>query len=326
MDPSLFIELTFQSVAFLLIVGFIGGLVSGFIGSGGAFVLTPGMMSLGVPGVVAVASNSEHGLEQLGLGVTRRQADGTPDSRRFADGIEAQGLVVDEHGVLVRGDELPEMPRPQECRHEEPLLQRSCTVDESPVFRRKRCVVSKDRPLDPRPLEHAPAANAVDHAEGMAVESDDVIGGDRGGRPSDILDPRLFGHEVIAVLGRKGATGHLGEVRGGQRREEPPGRVAVGIAEKPGNRHVGHGRADLVVMDEAAAVEDGLHVDPGAGMGLRGERLEEVAGVGVAGDEGAEPGGAAARVPDEVREPTPWGGALRRHHRVHRGRQGESSG
>ena len=52
-----FIDLNLAYIAFLVIVGFIGGLVSGFIGSGGAFVLTPGMMSLGVPGTVAVASN-----------------------------------------------------------------------------------------------------------------------------------------------------------------------------------------------------------------------------------------------------------------------------
>ena len=55
-----FIDLNFLSVFFLFVVGFIGGLVSGFIGSGGAFVLTPGMMSLGVPGTVAVASNMCH--------------------------------------------------------------------------------------------------------------------------------------------------------------------------------------------------------------------------------------------------------------------------
>jgi len=52
-----FIDLNTMNILFLFIVGFIGGLVSGFIGSGGAFVLTPGMMSLGVVGTVAVASN-----------------------------------------------------------------------------------------------------------------------------------------------------------------------------------------------------------------------------------------------------------------------------
>ena len=30
-----------MNIIFLFVVGFIGGLVSGFIGSGGAFVLTP---------------------------------------------------------------------------------------------------------------------------------------------------------------------------------------------------------------------------------------------------------------------------------------------
>ena len=39
-----FIDLNTMNILFLVIVGFIGGLVSGFIGSGGAFVLTPGMM------------------------------------------------------------------------------------------------------------------------------------------------------------------------------------------------------------------------------------------------------------------------------------------
>ena len=55
-----FIDLTMANVVGLLLMGFVGGLVSGFIGSGGAFVLTPSMMSIGVPGVVAVASNICH--------------------------------------------------------------------------------------------------------------------------------------------------------------------------------------------------------------------------------------------------------------------------
>ncbi|HCU53210.1 MAG TPA: sulfite exporter TauE/SafE family protein, partial [Gammaproteobacteria bacterium] len=41
-----FIDLNALDVTYLLVVGFIGGLVSGFIGSGGAFVLTPAMMSM----------------------------------------------------------------------------------------------------------------------------------------------------------------------------------------------------------------------------------------------------------------------------------------
>jgi len=44
---SNFINLDAVTIIYLFIVGFVGGLVSGFIGSGGAFVLTPAMMSLG---------------------------------------------------------------------------------------------------------------------------------------------------------------------------------------------------------------------------------------------------------------------------------------
>ena len=55
-----FINLDAITILYLFGVGFVGGLVSGFIGSGGAFVLTPGMMSLGVPGLMAVASNMCH--------------------------------------------------------------------------------------------------------------------------------------------------------------------------------------------------------------------------------------------------------------------------
>ncbi len=44
----------------IVILGLIGGTLSGFIGSGGAFFLTPGMMNLGIPGVLAVGSNITH--------------------------------------------------------------------------------------------------------------------------------------------------------------------------------------------------------------------------------------------------------------------------
>ncbi len=74
-----FIELTAEAVAFLFIVGFIGGLVSGFIGSGGAFVLTPGMMSLGVPGTVAVASNMCHKFPKALVGAIKRFRYGQVD-------------------------------------------------------------------------------------------------------------------------------------------------------------------------------------------------------------------------------------------------------
>src|SRR5688572_30281250 len=79
MNPEQFITLEPYGVAFLLIVGFIGGLVSGFIGSGGAFVLTPGMMSLGVPGLVAVASNLCHKFPKALVGAHKRHKFGQVD-------------------------------------------------------------------------------------------------------------------------------------------------------------------------------------------------------------------------------------------------------
>ena len=74
-----FIDLTWMNVAFLFTVGFIGGLVSGFIGSGGAFVLTPGMMSLGVPAAVAVASNMCHKFPKAMVGAYKRYKYGQVD-------------------------------------------------------------------------------------------------------------------------------------------------------------------------------------------------------------------------------------------------------
>ncbi len=74
-----FIELTWLTAAFLFIVGFVGGLVSGFIGSGGAFVLTPGMMSLGVPATVAVASNMCHKFPKAMVGAYKRWRYGQVD-------------------------------------------------------------------------------------------------------------------------------------------------------------------------------------------------------------------------------------------------------
>jgi uncharacterized membrane protein YfcA len=74
-----FIDLNTANIIFLVVVGFIGGLVSGFIGSGGAFVLTPGMMSLGVPGTVAVASNMCHKFPKAMVGAYKRWKYGQVD-------------------------------------------------------------------------------------------------------------------------------------------------------------------------------------------------------------------------------------------------------
>lgn len=76
---SNFITLDPANILFLLFVGFVGGLVSGFIGSGGAFVLTPGMMSIGVPGTVAVASNMCHKFPKAMVGAYKRWKYGQVD-------------------------------------------------------------------------------------------------------------------------------------------------------------------------------------------------------------------------------------------------------
>jgi len=77
--PTNFIDLQFLHVCYLFLVGFVGGLVSGFIGSGGAFVLTPAMMSLGVPGIVAVASNMCHKFPKALVGAIKRAQFGQVD-------------------------------------------------------------------------------------------------------------------------------------------------------------------------------------------------------------------------------------------------------
>ncbi|OGW39210.1 MAG: hypothetical protein A2Y97_10005, partial [Nitrospirae bacterium RBG_13_39_12] len=90
-----FIDLTLWNVLYLFVVGFIGGLVSGFIGSGGAFVLTPGMMSLGVPGLVAVASNMCHKFPKALVGAIKRAKYGQVDVKLgIVFGIFAEGGVL----------------------------------------------------------------------------------------------------------------------------------------------------------------------------------------------------------------------------------------
>jgi uncharacterized protein len=76
---TMFIGLGLKQFLFILFVGFVGGLVSGFIGSGGAFVLTPGMMSLGVPAAVAVASNMCHKFPKAMVGSYKRYKYGQVD-------------------------------------------------------------------------------------------------------------------------------------------------------------------------------------------------------------------------------------------------------
>jgi len=57
---DLFITLTLAKALQVILLGFIGGVLSGFIGSGGAFFMTPGMMNLGAQGIIAVGTNITH--------------------------------------------------------------------------------------------------------------------------------------------------------------------------------------------------------------------------------------------------------------------------
>jgi uncharacterized membrane protein YfcA len=75
----MFIGLPLHKIIALLVIGLMGGLLSGFIGSGGAFVLTPAMMSLGVPGAVAVASNMAHKFPKAMIGAYKRFKYGQVD-------------------------------------------------------------------------------------------------------------------------------------------------------------------------------------------------------------------------------------------------------
>jgi len=102
MENINFIDLTFTTSVILFLVGFIGGMVSGFIGSGGAFVLTPAMMSLGVPAVVAVASNMAHKFPKALVGAHKRHKYGQVDIKLgVVLGIFAEAGVLFGKHVMV---------------------------------------------------------------------------------------------------------------------------------------------------------------------------------------------------------------------------------
>ena len=95
-----FIELTPLSVIFLFLVGFVGGLVSGFIGSGGAFVMTPAMMSIGVTAIMAVAANMAHKFPKALVGAIKRHKYGQVDIKLgIVLGISAEAGVLYGAGV-----------------------------------------------------------------------------------------------------------------------------------------------------------------------------------------------------------------------------------
>ena len=79
-----YIDINVSIALQVILLGFIGGILSGFIGSGGAFFMTPGMMNLGVDGVAAVASNIAHKFGKAMVGAKKHAAAGNVDQKLAA--------------------------------------------------------------------------------------------------------------------------------------------------------------------------------------------------------------------------------------------------
>lgn len=87
----------------LVLLGFMGGTISGFIGTGGAFLMTPGMMNLGLPGILAVGANITHKFGKAMMGQRKHSQLGHVDKALGAvlmvtslAGIRA-AVVTNEH-------------------------------------------------------------------------------------------------------------------------------------------------------------------------------------------------------------------------------------
>ena len=78
---DVFVQISWSTGLLVVLQGFIGGVLSGFIGSGGAFFMTPGMMNLGVSGVVAVGSNMTHKFGKALVGARKHAQMGNVDKR-----------------------------------------------------------------------------------------------------------------------------------------------------------------------------------------------------------------------------------------------------
>jgi uncharacterized protein len=103
MEAVQFIDLNAATVFLLVLIGFIAGMVSGFIGSGGAFVLTPALMALGAPAMVAVASNMCHKFPKALVGAVKRHHYGQVDVKLgLVLGVVAElGVLYGKHLMTV---------------------------------------------------------------------------------------------------------------------------------------------------------------------------------------------------------------------------------
>jgi uncharacterized membrane protein YfcA len=86
----------------VILIGFMGGTISGFIGSGGAFLMTPGMMNLGVPGVMAVSANITHKFGKAMMGSKKHGELGNVD-RKLGMYLLATAAVGISGAVFVNG-------------------------------------------------------------------------------------------------------------------------------------------------------------------------------------------------------------------------------
>lgn len=76
-----FVDITWETALSLAGIGFAGGLLSGFLGTGGAFIMTPAMMSLGIPGIMAVAANITHKFGKAIVGAKKHNEMGNVDKK-----------------------------------------------------------------------------------------------------------------------------------------------------------------------------------------------------------------------------------------------------
>lgn len=84
------------------LLGFMGGTLSGFIGSGGAFLMTPGMMNLGIPGVMAVGANITHKFGKAMMGSKKHGELGSVD-KKLAIFLLITALIGIKLAVMANG-------------------------------------------------------------------------------------------------------------------------------------------------------------------------------------------------------------------------------
>jgi uncharacterized membrane protein YfcA len=108
MIPEGFIALNTPVVLQVILLGFIGGILSGFIGSGGAFFMTPGMMNLGIAGAVAVGTNTAHKFGKALMGARAHKEMGHVDRRlawcTLVTAAIGNGLAVWINVVVLGGE------------------------------------------------------------------------------------------------------------------------------------------------------------------------------------------------------------------------------